>query len=54
MPLKYNVFEKNMENGEFAPLQTPFSIIYSKVFKTLLIFSCFLQCHLKKENYVMI
>ena len=42
-PLKYHVFENIMENG-------PISIIFSKVFKTLI---CF-QCCLKIENDVII
>ena len=42
MPLKYHEFKNIMENGAFA-LETfganaPFSIIFSKVFKTLLNF----------------
>ena len=51
-PLKYYVFENIMENVAFAPLEqmlhfpkyfqrinAPFSIIFSKVFKTSLKFS---------------
>ena len=38
MPLKYHAFENIMENGAFALFgaNVPFSIIFSKVFKTLL------------------
>ena len=56
-PLKYHVFENIMENGAFAQgVNAPFSIVFSKVFKTLL--NCFLKfiyhCCLKIENDVMI
>ena len=50
-PLKYNVFENIMENGAFdaSGANAPFSIIFSKVFKTLLKFVLiFFQCYLKK------
>ena len=49
-PLKYHVFETITENGTLAP----FSIIFSKVFKTLLrLFLNFFQCCLKIETDVM-
>ena len=42
-PLKFYVFENIMENQEVAPFGTdaPFSVIFSKVFKALLIFLYF-------------
>ena len=43
-PLKYHVFENMMENGSNAP----FSIIFSKVFKTLLNF--FLNFSMLSKN----
>ena len=46
---KYNIFENIIEKGGFARANAPFSIIFSKVFKTL----CFQRC-LKIENDVMI
>ena len=52
MPLKY-VSDDIMEHGAFGA-NAPFSIIFSKVFKTLLIFLEFFQCCLKIENYVII
>ena len=56
MPLKYNVFENIMENGAFfLCANAPFSIINSKVIKTLLkFFFIFYLCYLKNENDVMI
>ena len=47
-PLKNNVFENIKENGAFAfGANDLFSIILSKVFKTLLNFFLeFFQCHL--------
>ena len=54
MPLKYHVFENIMKNGAFAfGANAPFSIIFSKVFKTLLKFFMIFYC-LKIENDVMI
>ena len=43
LPLKYLIFENIMENGALAPKEenTSFSIIFSKVFKTLLNFFLF-------------
>ena len=50
------VFKNIMENGVFAlGANAPFSIIFSKVFKTSLkFFLIFFQCCLKIENDVMI
>ena len=50
------IFEKIIENGAFAlAANAPFSIIFSKVFKTLCnFFLLFSKCYLKIENDVMI
>ena len=54
--MKYHVFENITENGAFAlGANAPFSIFFSKVFKTVLkFFLNFYQCCLKIENDVMI
>ena len=57
IPMQEYVFENIMENGASASFgaNAPFSIIFSKVFKTLIKFFLNLfQCCLKIENDVMI
>ena len=55
MPLKYAMLLKILWKIEHLLANAPFSILFSKVFKTLLKFSLiFFQSCLKIENDVMI